>query len=61
METTSHLETTSDLNDPVLTPLATPKNVKKEALKVVEVIERDGYKVTVYSYKVTAYGYTITP
>ena len=50
-----------DPENPDLILLPTPKNAQKEALKVVEVIERNGYKITVYSYKVTAYGYTIDP
>ena len=45
---------------PMLTPLPTPINAKKKNLKVVEIIEKGGYKVTVYRYKVTNYGYTLT-
>lgn len=46
---------------PMLVPLPTPKSAKKKDLKVVEVIERGNYKVTVYRYKVTNYGYTMVP
>lgn len=44
----------------LLIPLPTPVNAKKRNLKVVEIIKKGRFDVTVYKYKVTNYGYTVT-